>query len=450
MKKIKLPIQNEITTDVIDYVLKQHQDEADRVNKLKDNYDNHNDILNRVMKDTTKPNNKLPHPYCAFITDMAVGHFLGVPVAYKSDNNELMNKLIEINDYNDEADNNTTLATWQSICGYGVELIYSDEEANVRFDPINPAEIAVVYDMSITENIQFAIRYFDIPSIDDKDEKKIHVEVYTKDSITTYLKEGDNYILVDIPNESNPEEHFFGQVPIAVYTNNNDLVGDFEKVIRLVDAYDKAQSDTANDFEYFTDAYLKVIGATLDGPTAQELKEKRVINLPDADSDASFLTKDINDTALENYKNRLKEDIHKFSFVPDITSEGFTSSISGEALKFKFSALNNICKTKQNKFKKGLMRRIELICNFLSIKDATEYTSIVPVFTLNMPKNETDIANMVKNLYGIVSHETLLSWLPGIEDPKFEKLKLDKENSYEDEYSDLTKSKEVDVDEREE
>ena len=92
-RKIKLPIQEEITTDVIDYVLKEHSKEACRINKLKSYYDNHNDILKRVVKDHTKPNNKLPHPYCAFITDMAVGHFLGVPVAYKSDNEELISRL---------------------------------------------------------------------------------------------------------------------------------------------------------------------------------------------------------------------------------------------------------------------------------------------------------------------------------------------------------------------
>ena len=216
----------------------------------------------------------------------------------------------------------------------------------------------------------------------------------------------------------------------------------------LVDAYDKLESFTVDEFEYFNDAYLMVTGATLDEETAQALKEMRVINLPDSDSKAEFLIKAINDTALENLKNRLKEDIHKFSFIPDITSEGFTSSISGEALKFKFSALNNICKTKQNKFKKGLLRRIEIICNFLSIKNRTEYTDIIPVFTLNMPKNEMDLASMVKNLYGLVSHETLLAQLPMVDDVRYELEKLEKENSnLLDDYSELNLEKEDDVNE---
>lgn len=441
-KKIKLPIQLEITTDVIDYVLEEHISEVGRINRLKSYYDNHNDILNRVMNDPTKPNNKLSHPYCAFITDMAVGHFLGVPVTYKSDNEELIQKITEINDYNDEADNNTSLAMWQSICGYGVDLIYIDENTIPRFKSVNPATVAVVYDDSISENIQFAIRYFEVAQVGEED-KKVQVEVYTKNSIITYLKEDNSYTFVK------EEYHYFNDVPISVYNNNDDMVGDFEKVMLLVDAYDKLESFTVDEFEYFNDAYLMVTGATLDEETAQALKEKRVINLPDSDSKAEFLIKAINDTALENLKNRIKEDIHKFSFIPDITSEKFVASVSGEALKFKFSALNNICKTKQNKFRKGLLRRIDLICNFLSIKNPTEYTSIIPVFTLNIPKNEMDLASMVKNLYGLVSHETLLAQLPMVDDVRYELDKLEQENSnLIDDYSGINLEKEDDINER--
>jgi len=60
------------------------------------------------------------------------------------------------------------------------------------------------------------------------------------------------------------EEHYFGAVPIAVFKNNEEEVGDFEKVISLIDAYDKMESDSLNDFEYFTDAYLALYGFTAD------------------------------------------------------------------------------------------------------------------------------------------------------------------------------------------
>lgn len=50
--------------------------------------------------------------------------------------------------------------------------------------------------------------------------------------------------------------HYYGEVPVIIYLNNEEMKGDFENVISIVDSYDKSQADSANDFEYFTDAYL--------------------------------------------------------------------------------------------------------------------------------------------------------------------------------------------------
>ena len=95
--------------------------------------------------------------------------------------------------------------------------------------------------------------------------------------------------------------------------------------------------------------------------------------------------------------------------------------------------LENIVSVKEAKFKKGLMRRIELICNFLNIatNDLMLYTDIQPIFTRNKPKNEVELANMVKSLYGILSDETLISILPFIENSKeeIERRDLEKENT---------------------
>lgn len=108
--------------------------------------------------------------------------------------------------------------------------------------------------------------------------------------------------------------------------------------------------------------------------------------------------------------------------------EQFAGNVSGEAMKYKLMGLENIVGVKEAKFKKGLMRRIELLCNFLNIStnDLILYTDIQPVFTRNKPQNETELANMVKSLYGILSDETLISILPFIENAREE---IDKRNS---------------------
>ena len=425
MRKIRIDKETVIDEKVVKWIIEKHKEEKTRISNLREYYNNNNTtIMNREYKDLKKPMNKLAHPFASYITNMAVGYFLGKPVAYNSENVDLLERLNTVFKYNDEADNNTTLAKHSSIGGYSVELLYVDENSEARFVALPGDEVAIVYDNTLEENILCAVRYFE-EEIPGEDKAKTTVNVYTKELIQTYE-------LVDDEAKHMPDKdevHFFGDVPVSVYLNNDEMYGDFEKVKSLIDAYDQAQSDTANDFEYFTNALLVISGVPIEDKEAGlDFKNDRVINFMGSDGKAEYLIKNINDSALENYKNRLVEDIEKFTQVPALTDEKFAGNVSGESMKYKLMGLENITGIKEAKFKKGLMRRIELLCNFLNIStnDIALYTDIQPVFTRNRPQNETELANMVKGLYGILSDETLISRLPFIENAREE---IEKRNS---------------------
>lgn len=426
MRKIRIDKETQLTKEVIKWIIEKHSEEKTRIAELRDYYNNKNAIMNRQYKDTNKPQNRLSHPFASYITNMATGYFLGNPVSYNSDNQDLLEKILDIFKYNDEADNNTTLAKYSSIAGYAVELLYIDENSNARFKALPGDEVAIVYDNTLEENILYAIRYFD-EDIPGEDKTKTTINVYTSNAIQTYKLEDNEITFID------EVAHYFNDVPVSVYVNNDELYGDFERVKGLIDAYDKTQSDTANDFEYFTNALLVISGVLVEDEEGLNFKDNRVINFAGTDGKAEYLLKNINDSALENYKNRLVEDIHKFAQIPNLTDEQFAGNVSGESMKYKLMGLENIVSVKEAKFKKGLMRRIELLCNFLNIatNDLMLYTDIQPIFTRNKPKNEVELANMVKSLYGILSDETLISILPFVENSKeeIEKRDLEKENT---------------------
>lgn len=445
MRKIKLDRNADVTNPkVIKYVLEQHKAEKTRVEKLKQYYNNQNDIMNRIYDDPKKPQNKLSNPYAAYITNSSVGYFLGKPVTYKSNDESLLEELTRVMKYNDEVDNNTTLAKYASIGGYSYELLYADEKANARFKALSGDELAVVYDNTLEEKYLFAIRYFNEKVLDgDKDKEITKVEIYTdavRNDLGEVIENGKIlYFILDgeelKPDPSNEDTfHYFGDVPVVAYDNNDERYGDFEKVKSLIDAYDKTQSDSANDFEMFTHAMLVVSGYVVDSEDANDINNKYMINFQDADGKAEYLIKNIQDAALENYKNRLNEDIHKFANVPNMSDENFASNASGIALKFKLMGLENITGIKESKFKKGLLRRIELICNFLKIKSNIDYDfiDIEPVFTRNRPVNEVEISQMMRDLTGILSEDTLLSMHPMVTDVEDEKerKRLDEENTY--------------------
>lgn len=164
-----------ITADFLQGLIEKHKEEVARLNLLDNHYLNRADIIHRSMTDKSKPNNKLVNNYARYITTMAVGYFIGVPVAINSENEELLTRLEIIYKYNDEADINTTLATTASKFGYAYELHYLDETASIRFTSIDPREMIYVTDTCLTGEPIMAIRYF---KLDNTEDESYFVEVH--------------------------------------------------------------------------------------------------------------------------------------------------------------------------------------------------------------------------------------------------------------------------------
>lgn len=441
MRIITMPKDTEITTEVINDLIESHQIERERILNLKKYYNGENvAIANREYKQAEKPQNRLYHNFAGYITDNYVGYMLGSPVTYKSNDEQFIEIISECFDYNDEAYQNMMLCQEQSICGYAYEVLYLDELSNVRFACVDTEDMIVVYDDTLERSELFAIRY-----VSDKENKGV-CYLYTNNNVRVFAMENNKVTqLID------EYVHYFNDVPVNTYENNRQRLGDFERVISLIDAYDQANSDTANDFEYFTDALLVVKGTVMqDEEDGLDFKNNRVLNFFDNNSDAKYLIKNINDTALENYKNRLKSDIHKFSSVVDMSDEKFAGNLSGVALEFKLRNMENVTAVKVSKFKKAIMRRIELIANIMSIKNNKNYlyTDVKPVFVRNIPTNVAETVGMVKSLYGIISNETLLSQIPFVDDVQAELKALGEQDKDGEDYdvfdlgdSDLEKDK---------
>ena len=182
MRKIKIDKDFTLTDELLLDLIDLHIKEKSRLNKLLRYYNNENDkITKRVYKNQNKPQNRLSHPYAQYIVNTATGYLLGKPIAYQTEDKKLLEELTDIFKYNDEADNNTTLAKMSSIYGYAYEIMYLDNEAKPRFKAINPSEMIVCYDNTLEENIALAIRYYDEKvKINNDFEKITKFEIYTK------------------------------------------------------------------------------------------------------------------------------------------------------------------------------------------------------------------------------------------------------------------------------
>lgn len=377
------------------------------------------------MHDAAKPNNKIANSYASYITDTLTGYFMGEPVTYNSSDSKLLEDIRMIFEYNDEADENVELAKNMSIYGVAYELIYMVDQ-EIRFKVLDTKQCIPIYDDTIEKNLIAFIRYYNDYDI-TTDKTNVIVEVITHDEVYRYITNNEltSFRLFD------SYVHYFSNVPIAIYKNNEQEQGDFEMVISLIDAYDKLESDSLNDFEYFVDCYLALYGYTADKEDIQLMKENRML-LMDTDTRAEWLTKNVDDTYIENMKTRIDADIHKFAKCPNMADKEFASNASGVAIQFKLLGTENKVAIKERKFKKGLQQRLELLSNIESVLgNSFDWRAIEIIFTRNIPTNNTDIADMVNKLQGIVSNETLLAQIPFIDDisKEIERLEKQKEDN---------------------
>lgn len=417
--------EQELTESSLADICMRMEDMRNRILKLKAYYLGRHVILNKPQRSNNAPNNKVVANYCEYITDMSTGFFMGKPIAYTSasKNEEEVKALQDIFKYNDEAAHNLRLAEEASITGAAYEVLYMDEDAQIRFSAIPSEELMMVYDASLEEKVLCAIRLFRVYDPSGATYQD-YADVYDKQYVTHYYYNSGQLVQI-----AEPELHYFDDVPVIEYLNNREERGDFEGVITLVDAYNKAQSLTLDDMEDFTDAYLvlKGMGGTT-GDDVAELRRNKVLSL-DEGGGAEWLIKNLNDTYIENIKTRLQKDIHKFSSVPDMSDEAFAGNSTGVAIKYKLIGLEQIRSRKERGFKKGLQRRIELIAGMLKIKGSADidFRDIEITFTANLPANDVEQANIVKTLYGLVSQKRLLSLLPFVTDPVEELDELHKE-----------------------
>jgi SPP1 family phage portal protein len=185
----------------------------------------------------------------------------------------------------------------------------------------------------------------------------------------------------------------------------------------LQDSVNELLSAEIDEFSQFADAYLGLEGMDADEDDVVAMKENRVLLLPTGGK-AYWITKNSNDTQVENILKRLHESIYRIAQCPDFSSESFVGGVSsGIAIQYRLTG----CETRAGKIeaemKKALQRRIEIICGIASLKLGEEvFRDIEISFKRNIPADEAAIINLVNNLKGTVSDATLLAQIPFITD----------------------------------
>lgn len=416
----RLARDTEMTLTLLSEFLTKHNHEVkNRYEPLYDAYTSDHEILHDPAKPKYKPDNRVVVNFPKYIVDTMNGFFIGNPVKIVAEDEAVSDYVEYLDRYNDQDDNNAELAKICSIYGNGHEMYYTDEESELCITYLDPKEAFMIYDESIIERPLFFVRRyvdregFEYGSISDETSVRNF-------KVTGGLKWLDEW-----------QPHYFPGVPATEYVENGERQGIFEPVMSMVNAYNKAISEKANDVDYFADAYLKVLGTTVDNNDVQFIRDNRIVNFEGDGSDkiiAEFMEKPNSDTTQENLLKRLERLIFQISMVANISDENFGTS-SGIAMKYKLQSMSNLEKTKERKFAAGMNRRYQLLFGHPASKvPADAWIQLQYKFTPNIPANLQEEAQIASQLEGIVSHETQLKVISAVEDVKGELDKIEEEN----------------------
>ena len=418
----------ELTTDRLGKILMDFQTtKLPELQKYYNYYKGKQKITQKVASDTGKPCNIVVVNYCYNIVQNYLGYMTGVEIGY--DNDGRFDEIIDVLKYNDVKAEDSELLRNALIFGRAAEVNYIDEDGKQRFRTFDTREVIPIYDNTLNNDLLYVVRFYSEALVNEQLDQYI-VEVYDDEKVTTYRSAPGFASFLFVKEEP----HYFGQCPVTIFSLNAEETSIFAEIMSLQDAYNELLSDEVDDFEAFADAYLVLKGITADEEDLISMKEHRVLMM-DADADASYLTKSIGDTQIQNMLQNVNDQIHKISASPDFNDDKFMAQ-SGIAMRYKLVGFENRASAIESNMKKALQRRLELISAILGLIGSTEETlwrEAQITFTRNLPADLTQTVQIVNQLRGIVSQETLLTLLPFVQDvdEEMERVRAEKEESME-------------------
>lgn len=408
-------------------------DQVERLNIL-ESYSNGNNytILNgRKRLEPEKADYRIRHDLGGQASRFFTGYTVGQPISIgATDTDTELTSIDDFNTYNDIDALNRELVYDASRFGRAFELHYFDEFEQPAVALIDAKEMFTVRSADVRKEIIAAVH---CPIYNGK----MFVTVYTDKEIVSYDNDW---------KETNRKPNPYNMVPVVEWQNTRDRLGDWEKGIPLIDAYDAAESDTANYMSDLNDAMLVIKGdVESTGMNASDIMQMKQANVLVLESgvghngqqtslEAGYIYKQYDVSGVESYKTRLIKDFFRIVGLPNLQDDATFSATSGIAIRYKLVDLQQVTSVKRGFFIKALKRRYKLLQSLsenLKGFEAVNANSLIFTFHENLPTDVWAEIQSAINSGMEVSQETLME-SASFTDARKEKSRLLKENGASD------------------
>lgn len=394
----------------------------------------------RPQKVENLANNKLIHNFVRKLVDQKVGYLLSKPMSIQTDNSRYQEQLKEFFDK----------AMLRKIQNLGKEAIvkgkawlhvFYDPDGRLSFMRIPAEEIIPLWrDLDHTQ-LDAVIRVYKVETYEGMLKRDVtKVEFWDTSGVQRYIFDGTlkpdteaggssgHFAFVDPEGKEQPVN--WEQVPFVCFKYNAEELPLLKSIKSLIDDYDKAKSDNANNLEDLPNSIyvVKNYGGTNGGEFRKNIAQYRVVFTSD-NGGVDTISLELNTESYKEHMDRQRKDIYEFGRGVDTQTKDFGNDPSGVALRFLYGDLDMDCNIIETEFQASLEQLLWFIDAHIFNTTGQDHSgeNVDFIFNRDIIVNEAQVITNIKNSVGLVSDETLLANHPYVNDVKEELDRVEKE-----------------------
>lgn len=353
-------------------------------------------IRNREKKIRPEVNNKIVVNRANEIVAFKVGYVFGEPIQYVSRKQDSTDNVAQLNDImfsNDKEALDKELAEWFSIAGIAYRMVLPNKQDGKLSSPISiytldPRYCFVIHSNALGEPPIMAVKFVTL-----QDERVLY-SVYTARQYYEILE--DKII--------KQKAHSLGYIPIIEYYTSNAKLGEFEKVIDMLDAINLTVSDRVNGVEQFVQSLMKFVNADINEEDFLRLKDLGAIKIKsdsNSPADVEFMTQELNQTQIQVVIDDMYQTILTICGMPNRNGGSSTSDTgSAVALRDGWESAEARAKDVEVMFKRSEKRFLHLVLRIIrDMSDISmELSDIEIKFTRRNYENISEKSNVLTSL----------------------------------------------------
>lgn len=453
----------------IEKVVDNYKDLIKHYKWLRERYNgNSHEIHNRTLK--SGANNKVPVHHEKKIIDMSTGYNTGRAITYSfpalKDDEGKGNKVNPFeNKVSTMEETSMTSLLWKGAMIYGhtyMIVFEKEDEAGEKYlagVERTPETMILLHDDDIEETPYLAILLNGIYDIDGKKDGYKY-QIYTDKEFRNFNEKGEVEKLLDENGQEIAQDLPYGELPIIEWKSNEERMSVIELTAGLIDGYNQTLNDKLNTSEYFSEPILIISDANMmqienqmeqvnqqydlrkevysrkrsqierDENLTEEEKTQKIELLnaplsPELEIDLTdiktfytksttdqksatfkFLEKPNDDATQENTLDRLKEEIHSISGIPDMSAKGFGGQ-SGRAIEFAMLSLNYTSQVQQSCFKVAFKKKLRILAEIIGEENSEFLNDVSIKFNEYVPENLKELSEVLAILNNVYTKEML-------------------------------------------